>query len=362
MMNHQNNYDLKNQVYVGIDVHKKTYAVTVLDRQSNKKRVTMSASPESLIAFLKNNYSESEINSTYEAGLFGFALHRKLSHCGIKNIVINPSAIEIAANNRVKTDKKDSIKLAEHLSLGRLKGIHIPTLDQENKRLISRTREQLLAHRVRIGNQIKGKLFQFGYINPSDDRAMSKKFLSSLSTFNLSYELKIILDCLSNTWIYLSEQIKIIDNELKNQAKSNPVIESIYQSVPGIGPISSRILANELGDMSQFKNEKSLFSFVGLTPVEYSSGENIRQGHISRQGNSRLRKVLVECAWMTITKDNTLKDVFDRISLRRGKKRAIVAIARKLIGKIRACFKKNTFYEINIHKEDENNKNQKNLS
>lgn len=338
------------KIYVGIDVHKKTYAVTVLGSDIVKKRVSMSACPKALISFLKNNYQNSEIYSVYEAGFSGFHLHRKLLDSGIKNIVVNPSSIEISANKKVKTDKKDSYKLAEHLSLGRLIGINIPSLDQEYKRLLSRTREQLMIQRVRTGNQIKNKLFQFGYIDFSEEKVMSRKYISNLVYLELKNELKITINCLANIWLYLQSQIKELEKELKKQAENESHIELIYQSVPGIGEVSARVLANELGDMLQFKNEKSLFSFVGLTPVEYSSGENIRQGNISRQGNSRLRKILVECAWTTISKDPEMEESFNRIAAKRGKKRAIVAIARRLIGKIRACFKDKSPYKINISK------------
>ncbi|MBV8887744.1 MAG: IS110 family transposase [Chroococcidiopsidaceae cyanobacterium CP_BM_RX_35] len=70
-----------------------------------------------------------------------------------------------------------------------------------------------------------------------------------------------------------------------------------------MGLLSARILANELGDMSQFKNERQLFSYTGLTPSEYSSGENMRKGHITRQGNSRVRGILIEIAWQAIGED-----------------------------------------------------------
>ena len=97
-------------------------------------------------------------------------------------------------------------------------------------------------------------------------------------------------------------------------------------------------MSNELEDMLHFKNEKSLFSYTGLTPGEYSSGEHKRLGNISRQGKSILRKILVQVAWRAIKQDARLNEIFERISKRAGKKRAIVAVARKLIGCIRACF------------------------
>ena len=97
--------------------------------------------------------------------------------------------------------------------------------------------------------------------------------------------------------------------------------------------------------MSQFKNERELFSYTGLTPSEYSSGEKIRRGKISKQGNSRLRHVLVEAAWRGIKKDKVLAEFFEKLYPRTGKKRAIVAVARKLIGRIRAAFRLGVSYQ-----------------
>jgi transposase len=97
--------------------------------------------------------------------------------------------------------------------------------------------------------------------------------------------------------------------------------------------------------MSQFSSERALSSYTGLTPCEYSSGEHVRKGHISRQGKPVLRSILVQCAWTAIRYDKSLREVFDRIGKRAGAKRAIVAVARRLIGRIRACFRANTLYQ-----------------
>ena len=156
---------------------------------------------------------------------------------------------------------------------------------------------------------------------------------------------KQALMCLAKLWKFVSEQIKEIDKQIKEELESNE-LALVYESAPGIGPISSRILSSELGDMSQFTNERSLFSYTGLTPSEHSSGESRRLGHISRQGSARLRCLLVEASWIAIKKDEKLAEDFARISKRAGKKRAIVAIARKLIGRMRACFRTKNSYQL----------------
>lgn len=122
------------------------------------------------------------------------------------------------------------------------------------------------------------------------------------------------------------------------------------QPLPGIGPFSARVLSNELGDMSQFPNEGALFSYLGLTPWEYSTGDGMdssmkRRGHISRQGSARLRHILTEVAHRAVKKDEALAQFHKSVSSRRGVKRSITAVSRKIIGRVRACFKKNEQYK-----------------
>ena len=105
--------------------------------------------------------------------------------------------------------------------------------------------------------------------------------------------------------------------------------------------------------MRQFLNEKSLFCYTGLTPSEYSSGEHVRQGHISRQGKSILRRVLTEASWVAINKDPSLRDMFSRTAQHRGKKRAIVKVGRILVSRIRTCLQEGISYEIkDVQKEE----------
>ncbi len=99
--------------------------------------------------------------------------------------------------------------------------------------------------------------------------------------------------------------------------------------------------------MSQFNNERQLFSYTGLTPSEHSSGDTIRKGHITRQGNNRVRHILNQAAWRAINFDRELKTFFESLYPRTGKKKAIVAVARKLIGRIRAAFRQGELYQIN---------------
>jgi transposase len=157
--------------------------------------------------------------------------------------------------------------------------------------------------------------------------------------------IRYALNLLVDMWQQLTAKIKEINAKMVEQAVEDSALETIYRSTPGIGPVGARVLANEIEDMSYFDNEREIFSYTGLTPSEHSSGGHVRKGHISRQGKTVIRKILVLAAWKAIQQDPNLRETYDRISIKAGGKKAIVAIARRLIGHIRACFRQKCFYK-----------------
>ena len=270
-------------VYVGVDVHKETYTVPCVCHKQLVKTATVQAEPASLAASVRRWFPGATLASAYEAGFSAFVLHRALTQAGISNIVVNPASLAVAANAKVKTDRRDSKRLAVDLADGRLRGIYVPTEEEELARLLPRTRAQLVEHRATLARQSKATLHQFGLIAPSR---------------------------------------------------------------PGIGEVVARPVATALGDMTRFANERALCSDTGLTPSAYASGAAGRRGPLSRQGSSRGRHLLIETAWRAFPYDAVLQTMFERIAATRGKKRAIVAIARRLIGRIRACFRQGTMYAV----------------
>lgn len=325
-------------VYIGIDVHKKTYAVTAICNSSVVKKDTLGAYPDLLVKYIKKYFKGAKVYTAYEAGFSGFYLHRQLLTQGVNNIVVHPASIQVSARDRVKTDKRDSLNIAKQLASGELKGINVPNEKRELFRTLTRTRSQLVEAKKRIGNQLKSFLFTQGLIDPEDDTKVCKTWIKKIQQLQVAEEIKYSINLFIGFWLDLDIKTNEILKKLHEQAEADPV-DVIYRSVPGIGALSARILANELEDMQRFRNEKGLFSYTGLTPSEYSSGEHKHLGSISRQGKSLLRMILVQVAWRSIEQDQRLLEVFERISKKAGKKRAIVAVARKIIGCIRSCFK-----------------------
>jgi len=355
-MNDKINYTGK-VVYMGIDVHKAKYVCVSICENDVVKRDTLQADPESLLDYMNKFFHGAKINSAYEAGFSGFYLHRFLIQNGVNNIIVNPSSIEISSRDRVKTDKRDALKIATQLSVQRLRGIYVPSVEQEAQRQVSRLRSSFWKLRHQVGARIKSLFFTQGLIRSDDNTRITKKWITEklleIEEKKFPEDFYDTVNQYAEEWLHLTEKIKAIEERLKTQAKKESILHTIYTSVPGIGLIHGRQLANELGDMSQFSNEKQLFSYAGLTPSEYSSGEHVRQGHISRQGRAVIRKIMVEASWIAVEKDPNLCEVFQRIALHKGKKRAIVGVARRLLGRIRSCLLSGTLYEIKPTKKEE---------
>lgn len=333
-------------IFVGVDVHKKSYSAAVVCDGELIKRDTIIAHPSHLIAYLKKYFSGAHIKSAYEAGFCGFYLHRALFENGIDNIVVHAAAIEVSSRDRVKTDKRDATKIAVQLSTGRLRGIYIPSREREDKRELSRLRDDLVKQKSRLAVKLKHKANYYGLVTSEDMQKVSKQWIKNLLQKAVPEGLCYHLETLVAQWEFIHEKIGEVNQRLVKQAEDDEEHEIVYRSVKGIGPTAARVLANELGNMSHFSSERALFSYTGLTPSEYSSGDHRRQGHISRQGKPILRKILVQCAWIAIRYDESLREVYERITKRAGGKRAIVAVARRMIGRIRTCFRTGSLYQI----------------
>jgi transposase len=327
-------------IFLGIDVHKRTYSVTAVCEGLVIKQDTFIASPAVLVAYCNKAFKGATIKSAYEAGFCGFLLHRFLKDHNVHNIVVHPGSIEVESNNFKKTDKRDSKKIAIQLSAGRLHCVFVPTIEAENRRYVSRLRETFVKQRTRTSIQLKSLLNLNGLIPYDKSPGVSKKFLNNLLSLKLNKDLHYCIKQLSDTWLYFNNKIKEIEKRLILLTPEEVRLYKDYRKVIGFGPKIARILTQELGNTMQFSNEEKLFAFCGLTPREHSSGEHKRLGHITRQGNPILRKVLVQAAWVAIRKDPYFSEYYKKLSAKKGACRAIVVVARKLIGRARCAIKK----------------------
>ena len=160
--------------------------------------------------------------------------------------------------------------------------------------------------------------------------------------------LRVCFESLIELYEYLSDQLLKINQKVKELSQSLKYRQrlKLLCSVPGIGTLIGMEILVELQDVERFKRPEELASYIGLTPSEYSTGQYVRQGRITRCGNKRVRTCLVESSWILITKDPLMRLKYNKLKAMKGAKRAIIAIARKLIIRIRRLLINNEPYVV----------------
>lgn len=320
-------------VYVGLDLHNKNWHVTVRTFDLELFNSSIPGTWDALRSLLCR-YTAHPIKVVYEAGYFGFWLSDLLCEYGAECIVTPPSLIPQQAGNRVKTDRLDSRKLALYLAKGLLKRVWVPSPEERAERQVGRTRRQLVRDRVRVQNRIKALLRCYGLPLPEHRGKWSKRFVENLARLKFAHRwVQESLDSLLEQYQFFTSQIERQTQLLKKLAKSERYQErvKILRSIPGVGLVVAMELLLELQSVERFRRAEELAAYVGLTPSQDSSAERVRMGHITRAGKKSLRGTLIEASWYLIGKDQGMRQKYERIKARAGAKRAIVAVARKLL-------------------------------
>jgi len=334
-------------VYIGIDVHKEKWHVTARVDGEEVFHGSMLSEYQSLRKFLQR-FKVCKIKIAYEAGPCGFGLYDKLSADEIETIVVPPSLIPVESGNKVKTDKRDSRKLAKLLEGNMLKRVYVLTEEDRANRELVRTRRQVMEHRGDVMRQIKSKLLFHGIKSPFPSKqGWTKRYVKWLRALHLEHEVvKVSFNTLIDLYEYLGSQLMKISKKVIALSRSDKYSHKVklLRSVPGIGILIAMELLVELANIERFKTADEIASYMGLTPSEYSTGQHVRQGRITRCGNTRARVCLVESSWHLIVKDLFWRGKYLKLKYRRGAKRAIIAIARNLIIRIRRMLLNNEPY------------------
>ncbi len=336
--------------YIGVDVHKKSWAVTIRSHQMELKTFSMNPSPEDLNIYLQRHYPGGRYYSTYEAGFCGFWIHRKLHGYGIENIVIHAADVPTSHKEKTtKTDKIDSRKLARELENGSLKGIYVPEEFYQQLRSLRRLRRSSVQNQTRVKNRIKGHLHYYGIIIPSQwqNSYWSGHFINWLGTLSFAYTSAkdYLFFCLEELQQH-RERTANITRKLRQYCKDHDLMEQInyLRSVVGIGFVTAITLFTELIDINRFPTLDHLAAFVGLVPSVDSSGDRRSERGLTERRNRFLRHVIIEAAWVATRKDPALTLAFIELTKRMKKQDAIIRIARKLLNRIRFVWKNQQNY------------------
>ena len=335
------------KIFIGIDLHKNHWHITMRTEEIELFSGSIPGTMESL-SKLFEPYMHCDIYAVYEAGCFGFWLYDDLTAYGVKVIVTPPSLILVEQGNRVKTDRKDSKKLCHLLSKELLKEVYVPAPEERFHRTVNRRRRQLVRERVRIQHHITSELTLYGI--PLEERtgAWSRSYIRNLRAIRFENRyMQESFQRLIDGYDYFNELVKKQTQLVKELAETDTYRERVklLVSIPGIGVLTAMELLLELQDIRRFARPEQLAAYVGLTPSEHSSGDTTRMGHITKTGKSHLRGLLIEASWITIRKDKSLATIYNRIKVRAGGKRAIVAVARHLLLRTRKMLIRECSYQ-----------------
>ena len=318
------------KIHVGLDVHKDSITVAAAEPGRDKARVVGKVVHDvpKLLKVLAKLGSADGLHIVYEAGPTGYGLQRALAARGYACEVIAPSKTPRQPGQRVKTDARDSLDLAEYSRAGTLTPVWIPEPEDEAIRDLSRAREDAVNQRTHVRQQLKGFLLRH------DRRYGGKTAWCSTHDHWLarqSFESSATQTAFTEYWLAVKaadERVARLTKALQEAVtgwRFEPVVDAL-QALRGVAAVTAIGLVAEIGDLSRFEHPRKLMGYLGLVPSEHSSGERTSRGSITKTGNGHARRLLIEAAWSYRFKARVGKEINAR---QQGLSEAIRTIAWK---------------------------------
>ena len=314
------------KVYVGLDVHKESCQACVMNESgqviSNER---FRSDRDELDTFLKRfKDAKFVLEST---GIWEF-FYEYIEEKGFEVILANPSKVKAISEARVKTDKVDAETLAHLLRANLIPKSHVPSRDIRNLRQLVRHRAYLVRQSTSIKNRIHAELLRRGIRRPDDlKKPFTHKHVDWMRSLNI-LTINSSLDCLEG----IQKQIKEIESFLLEEFNSRKEAQLI-STIPGIGFYGALLILAEIDDVRRFSHPEKLCSYAGLVPTVHQSASTIYHGGITKNGSPHLRWILIETVHVhtNYCPESQLSRFYNKIARKRGKQRATVATARKIL-------------------------------
>lgn len=292
----------KNTTFVGLDVHKKSISVSVAEgsvRGAARFVGNIPNTPDALSKLSGKLASKGRmLRFCYEAGPCGYGVWRHLTGLGHDCVVVAPSLIPRKPGDRVKTDRRDALGLAELDRMGALTPVWVPDADHEAMRDLVRARAGAVRALRRTRQQLTGFLLRHGHVRHGNNWTLAHRRWLSTIRFDHPAGQIVLQD-----YIHAVEDAEARRDRLTGQIEEllrdwsmAPVVEAL-QAMRGVALVVAVTLVAEVGDLTRFDNPRQLMAYLGLAPSEHSSGQSVRRGGITKAGNGEARRVMVEAAW-----------------------------------------------------------------
>jgi len=289
--------------YVGLDVHKESIAIAYAEGTGAEPVWVgkIPNRPEKLAGMLRQlEKRHGQVAVAYEAGPCGYAIHRQLEGMGIACVVAAPSLIPVKAGDRVKTDRRDALKLARLLRSGDLSPAWVPDEQHEGLRDVSRAREDAVEDLHRARQRLSKLLLRQNLRPPTGVNTWTKRYREWLQQVRIGTPAQDAV--LQEYRLAISQaedrvgRLETAMREAAAQSPHAPVIAAL-QGMRGVQAVTAITLVAELGDLTRFRSARQVMSYAGLVPCEDSSGGRERRGGITKTGNAHARRVTVEGVW-----------------------------------------------------------------
>lgn len=288
--------------YVGLDAHRSTIAVAMLlPGQRNAIEWEVENEAQSLRRLAKKilKLGEGEVRACYEAGPVGFALKRELDGQGVACEVIAPALIPERAGDRVKTDRRDALKLARLLRAGLLTEVHTPTPADEAARDLCRAREDAAEDRSRCRHRLQKMLLRYGvaYGPGTLWTQVHRQWLAQVRFGEAAAQATYDEYLRAVEWA--DERVRSLEERIASIAEEPRYRDAVgaLRCFRGVETLTAMSFVAELGDPARFGSARQLMAYLGLTPSEHSSGGKHRRGGITKAGNGHVRRLLIESSW-----------------------------------------------------------------
>ena len=291
--------------FIGLDVHKDTIAVAIAmpGRDEPVYRGEIAHEPKALKKWLdrlNDEFGGAVLLFCYEAGPCGYGLYRQLTEAGHECHVVAPSLIPKKPGERIKTDRRDALKLARLLRAGDLTAVWVPDTEQEAMRDLTRARDDMKSQERKARQQLNAFVLRHGHHWPRGKTRWTQAHHNWLESIRFEQPwLQIVLQEYIDAAKAASRRVADLTDQLMQALPGwslAPVVDSLA-ALRGIDKLAATVLLAELGDISRFDSPKQLMAYLGLVPSEHSSGPRRRQGAITLTGNGHARRMLVESAW-----------------------------------------------------------------
>jgi transposase len=290
--------------FVGLDVHADTIAVAVAEAAGEVRSFGIIPNRlESIRKLIGKLAPAGMLKCCYEAGPTGYVLYWQLTQLGVACEVIAPSLIPTKAGERVKTDRRDAEKLARCYRAGELTPVWVPDADHEALRDLVRAREAAKKDQLRHRHRLGKFLLRHGKRPVDAGRAWTQKYLDWIR-IHIHFEqpaLEATVKHYREEVEHIAERIAKLEQAIDEAVEQAPaeirvVIEAL-QALRGVAQTTAATVVAELGSLARFATPRQLMGYSGMVSREYSSGNRVQRGAITKSGNAHLRRVLVEAAW-----------------------------------------------------------------